>query len=133
MRPAFNSRTKRRGAALELRLLFWAASDMWHPYGDLTQNWSALDRDYAANTCHDIECDDRRWNGCAYSSLPYCAAHPHAAHLHIISREGCLWRRFMTGRLAPSVSSRRSRSQPAAAAIGLIFVGALSALFDQDR
>jgi hypothetical protein len=25
----------------------------------------ALDRDCAANTCHGIEWDDRRWNGCA--------------------------------------------------------------------
>src|SRR6266446_4415174 len=46
MRPAFSSRTKRRGAtalAPALRLFFLAASDMWHPYGDLTRNWSALD------------------------------------------------------------------------------------------
>jgi hypothetical protein len=49
---------------------------MWHPYGDLTRNWSALDRDCAANTCHDIEWDDRRWNGCASSSLSCGAAHP---------------------------------------------------------
>src|SRR2546430_10248167 len=77
MRPAFSSRTKRRGAmALALRLFFLTASDMWHPYCDLTRNWSAIDRDCAANTCHDIEWDDRRWNGCAYSSLSYGAAHP---------------------------------------------------------
>jgi hypothetical protein len=56
---------------------------MWHPNGDLTQNWSALDRDCAANARHDIERDDRRWNGCAYSLLPYGAAHPNAAHTHI--------------------------------------------------
>src|SRR6266446_3754235 len=46
MRPAFSSRTKRRGAtalAPALRLFFLTASDMWHPYGDLTRNWSALD------------------------------------------------------------------------------------------
>jgi hypothetical protein len=49
---------------------------MWHPYGDLTRNWSALDRDCAANTCHGIEWDDRRWNGCASSSLSCGAAHP---------------------------------------------------------
>src|SRR5882724_9746495 len=76
MRPAFSSRTKRRGAtalAPALRLVFLTASDMWHPYGDLTRNWSALDRDCAANTCHDIEWDDRRWNGCASSSLSYGA------------------------------------------------------------
>src|SRR6266581_3084016 len=72
MRPAFSSRTKRRGAtalAPALRLFFLTASDMWHPYGDPTRNWSALDRDCAANTCHDIEWDDRRWNGCASPSL----------------------------------------------------------------
>jgi hypothetical protein len=49
---------------------------MWHPYGDLTRNWSALDRDCAANIGRDIEWDDRRWNGCASSSLSYGAAHP---------------------------------------------------------
>src|ERR1700736_4147190 len=79
IRPAFSSRTKRRAAtalAPALRLFFLTASDMWHPYGDLTRNWSALDRDCAANTCHDIEWDDRRWNGCASSSLSYGAAHP---------------------------------------------------------
>src|SRR6266852_3428410 len=79
MRPAFSSSTKRRGAtalATSLRLFFLAASDMWHPYGDLTRNWSALDRDCAANTCRDIEWDDRRWNGCASSLLAYGAAHP---------------------------------------------------------
>src|ERR1700704_1879341 len=76
MRPAFSSRTKRRGAtALALRLFFLTASDMWHPYGDLTRNWSALDH-CAANTCHDIEWDDRHWNGCASSSPSYGAAHP---------------------------------------------------------
>src|SRR6202047_3336141 len=79
MRPAFSSRTKRRGAttlAPALRLFFLTASDMWHPYGDLTRNWSALDRNCAANTCHDIEWDDRRWNGCASSSLSYGVAYP---------------------------------------------------------
>src|SRR5229473_8712585 len=79
MRPAFSSSTKRRGAtalATSLRLFFLAASDMWHPYGDLTRNWSALDRDCAANTCHDIEWDDRRWNGCATSLLACGAAQP---------------------------------------------------------
>src|SRR5258707_12827072 len=79
MRPAFSSRTKRRGTtalATALRLFFLTDSDMWHPYGDLTRNWSALDRDCAANTCHDIEWDDRRWNSCASSSLSYGAAHP---------------------------------------------------------
>src|SRR6266851_6567840 len=90
MRPAFSSRTKRRGAtalAPALRLVFLTASDMWHPYGDLTRNWSALDRDCAANTCHDIEWDDRRWNGCASSSLTHCARSVSAAHLHFV-REG---------------------------------------------
>jgi hypothetical protein len=33
---------------------------MWYPYDDA--NWSALDRDYAANACHDIEWDCRRPN-----------------------------------------------------------------------
>src|ERR1700692_4114902 len=78
MQPAFSSRTKRRGAtalAPALRLFFLTASDMWHPYGYLTRNWSTLDRDCAANTCHDIEGDDRRWNGCASSLLSYSAAH----------------------------------------------------------
>jgi hypothetical protein len=56
---------------------------MWHPYGDLTRNWSALDRHCAANTRRDIECDDRRWNGYASSSLSHCTPHAHAAHLNI--------------------------------------------------
>src|SRR5712692_1062071 len=89
MRPAFSSRTKRRGAtalAPALRLFFLTASDMWHPYGDLTQNWSALDRDCAANTCHDIEWDDRRWNGCASSSPSYNAARPCCALAHFVLR-----------------------------------------------
>src|ERR1700687_538857 len=98
MRPAFSSRTKRRGAtapAAALRLFFLTASDMWHPYGDLTRNWSALDRDCAANTCHDIEWDDRRWNGCASSSLSYggCSL---AAHLHISHAKDIFWHRSMT-------------------------------------
>src|ERR1700722_3828866 len=40
MRPAFSSRTKRRGAAAlatALRLLCLMASDMWHPYDDLRE------------------------------------------------------------------------------------------------
>src|SRR6266851_7685240 len=79
MRPAFSSRTKRRGTtalAPALRLLFLTASDIWHLYDDLTGTRSALDRDCAANSCHDIEWDDRRWNGCASSSLSYGPAHP---------------------------------------------------------
>jgi hypothetical protein len=40
---------------------------MCHLYCDLTGTRSALDRDRAANTGHDIEWDDRRWNGCASS------------------------------------------------------------------
>jgi hypothetical protein len=40
---------------------------MWHPCGDLARNGSALDRDYAARDCLDIEWDDRRWNGSASS------------------------------------------------------------------
>jgi hypothetical protein len=54
MWPAFSSRTKRRGATA-LLLFFPTASDMWHPYRDLTRNWSALDRDSAGNTRRDIE------------------------------------------------------------------------------
>src|SRR5260370_5529803 len=91
MRPAFSSRTKRRGAtalATALRLFFLTASDMWHPYGDLTRNWSALDRACDANPCHDIEWDDRRWNGCASSSLSYGAARPPAAHLQFSHAKG---------------------------------------------
>src|SRR5882724_4824428 len=79
MRPALISRTKRRGTtalAPALRLFFVAASDMWHLYCDLTRTWSALDRECAAKRCHDIEWDDRRWNGCASSSPSYGAAHP---------------------------------------------------------
>src|SRR6266567_6964058 len=79
MRPAFSSRTKRREAtalAPALRSFFLRASDMWHPYGDLTRNWSALDRDCAANICHDIGWDDRRWNGYASSSPSCGTAHP---------------------------------------------------------
>jgi hypothetical protein len=64
---------------------------MWHLYDDLTRNWSALDRDCAANTCHDIEWDDRRWNGCASSSLSYGAAHP----LPRLSKIGVEAHRFM--------------------------------------
>src|ERR1700748_3265545 len=77
MRPAFSSRTKRRGTtalAAALLLFCLTASDMWHPYGDLTRAWSAPVRDCAANICHDIEWDDRRWNGCAYSPLSYGGA-----------------------------------------------------------
>lgn len=79
MRPALISRTKRRGTTAlppALRSFFLTASDMWHPYCDLTRNWSALDRDCAANTCHDIEWDDHRWNGCASSSQSYSADRP---------------------------------------------------------
>src|SRR6266700_7162875 len=98
MRPAFSSRTKRRGAAAlapALRLFFWTASDIWHPYGDLTRNWSALDRDCAGNTCHDIEWDDRRWNGCASSSPSYGAARPCCALVHFVRT--IFWRQSMTG------------------------------------
>ena len=92
MRPAFSSRTNRRGTtalAPALRLLFLTASDMWHLYCDLTRTRSALDHDCAANICHDIEWDDRRWNGCASSSLTHCARSVSAAHLHFV-REGYL-------------------------------------------
>jgi hypothetical protein len=36
-------------------LFFLTASDMWHPYGDLTRTRSALDRDCAADICQHIE------------------------------------------------------------------------------
>src|SRR5216684_8983110 len=96
MRPAFSSRTKRRGTtalAPALRLFFLTASDMWHLYDDLTRTWSVLDRDCAANICHDIEWDDRRWNGCASSSLSYGAGSSLAAHLHIRTRKDIFWHR----------------------------------------
>src|SRR6266850_10412 len=99
MRPAFSSRTNRRGAAAlapALRLFFLTASDMWHLYDDLTRTRSALDRDCAANNCHDIEWDDRRWNGCASSSLSYGAVRPCCA-LTYFTREGYFWRRSMAG------------------------------------
>src|SRR5260221_12453809 len=99
MRPAFSSRTKRRGTtalAPALRLLFLTASDMWHPYGDLTRNWSTLDRDCAANTCRDIERDDRRWNGCASSSLSYGPAHP-LPRTYTFRTRRIFWRRSVTG------------------------------------
>src|SRR6266478_2221046 len=92
MRPALISRTKRRGTtalAPALRLVFFTASDMRHLYCDLTRTRSALDHDCAANICHDIEWDDRRWNGCAFSSLTHCARSVSAAHLHFV-REGYL-------------------------------------------
>src|SRR5882762_8588327 len=85
MWPAFSSRTKRRAVtslATSLRLFFLTASDMWHPYGGLTRNWSALDLDSAANTCRDIEWDDHSWNGCASSSLSGRSTCP-AVHLDI--------------------------------------------------
>src|SRR5712691_11668858 len=122
MRPAFSSRTKRRGAtalAPALRLFFLTASDMWHLYGDLTRNWSALDRDCAENTCHDIEWDDRRWNGCASSSLSSGVTHPLPRTCTFRTRR-IFWHRSLTGshrsfatadmrtasptRLAPAVS-----------------------------
>src|ERR1700722_6725088 len=78
MRPALISRTNRRGTtapATALRFLVWTASDIWHPCCDPTPIWSALDPDCAENTCHDIEWDDRRWNGCAFSSPSYGVAY----------------------------------------------------------
>src|ERR1700675_214997 len=83
MRPALISRTKRRGTTA-LRLFFLAASDMWHLYCDLTRTRSALDRDCAANACLDIGWDDRRWNGCASSSVSYCATDPDCALTHFV-------------------------------------------------
>jgi hypothetical protein len=93
-------------------LFFSMASDMWHPYYDLTRNWSAHDRDCAANACHDIEWDDRRWNGCAFSSLSSGAAHPCCALAHfarkglgdIADRErlSADWRRNASPQLDPA-------------------------------
>src|SRR5712664_3843327 len=99
MRPAFSSRTKRRGTtalAPALRLLFLTASDIWHLYDDLTGTRSALDRDCAANSCHDIEWDDRRWNGCASSSLSYGPAHP-LPRTYTFRTRRIFWHRSMTG------------------------------------
>src|SRR6266849_4012169 len=96
MRPAFSSRTKRRGTTAltpALRLVFLTASGMWHLYGDLTRTWSVLDRDCAANICHDIEWDDRRWNGCASSSLSYGAAHPLPRTYTFRTRKDIFWHR----------------------------------------
>jgi hypothetical protein len=72
---------------------------MWHPYDNLTRKWSALDHDSAANTHRDIEWDDRRWNGCASSSLPYGADHALRVLAHC-KRDGYLFPafdRFMEG------------------------------------
>src|SRR6266700_5320485 len=71
MRPAFSSRTKRRGTApfaTALREDFTTASDISHLHGCPTPTSSGLDRDYAANTGRHIEQDYRRWNGCAFPS-----------------------------------------------------------------
>src|SRR6478609_6648282 len=97
MQPALISRTKRRGAAAlatALRLLFLTASDMEHPCGGLTRNWSALDRDCAANTCHDIEWDDHRWNGCA-SSVVQRGSSP--LSICTLRTRRIFWRQSMTG------------------------------------
>src|SRR5216684_1494694 len=128
MRPAFSSSTKRRGAtalAPTLRLFFLAASDMWHPYGGLTRNWSALDRDCAGNTCHDIERDDRRWNGCASSSLSRSTAGPCCVLAHF-AREGYFLApvndRFTEGFCDCGHADRAScaRLAPAASSVTLI-------------
>src|SRR6202035_2463354 len=116
MRPAFSSRTKRRGAttlAPALRLFFLTASDMWHPYGDLTRNWSALDRNCAANNCHDIEWDDRRWNGCASSSLS-SGAGSCLLRTHIFRTRKLFWApvygRFSEGFCDSSFKRRRKQA-----------------------
>src|ERR1700730_5093260 len=87
MRPAFSSRTNRRwttALARALRSFFLMASDMWHLSRDVTRTRSALDRECVANTCHDIEWDDRGWNGCASSSLSCSAGFVSAAHLNFV-------------------------------------------------
>jgi hypothetical protein len=130
MRPAFSSRTKRRGTtalalASALRLFFLTASDMWHLYGALTRTWSVLDRDCAANTCHDIEWDDRRWNGCASSSQSYSAARPCCALTHF-AREGYflapVYGRFTDGFCDCGHADRASpaRLAPVASSVTLI-------------
>src|SRR5882724_9316355 len=95
MRPAFSSRTNRRGAmalAPALRWLLVVASGMRHLCCDLTRSRLALDRDCAANTGRDIGWDDRRWNGCACSSLlcnaarRYCGIFRNANLLREIER-----------------------------------------------
>lgn len=117
MRPALISRTKRRGAtalAPALRSFFLTASDMWHPYCDLTRNWSALDRDCAANTCHDIEWDDHRWNGCASSSQSYSADRPCGALRQFVAQNilAPVYSRFTKGGFATADMSVAARSMP---------------------
>src|ERR1700733_3239539 len=114
MRPALISRTKRRGTtalAPALRLFFVTASDMWHLYCDLTRTRSALDRDCAANTCHDIEWDDHRWKGCASSSPPYGAARP-LPRIFTFRTPWIFWQRAATGAqsLSPSGCGPDKRS-----------------------
>jgi hypothetical protein len=60
-----NKKAGTTAPTLALRLFILTASDMWHPYGNQTRDWSALDCDCAGNASLDIERDDRRWNGCA--------------------------------------------------------------------
>src|ERR1700722_10586657 len=55
---------------LALRLPFLTSSDMRYPYDDA--DWSALDRDCAADACHHIESDDRRWNATAHCGTTVC-------------------------------------------------------------
>jgi hypothetical protein len=64
---------------LALRLPFLTSSDMRYPYDDA--NWSALDRDCAANACHDIVWDDRRWNATAHcAKVDYRKSTCHRRH-----------------------------------------------------
>jgi hypothetical protein len=81
-----NKETRGDGAGASASIVFLTASDIWHLYGDLTRNWSALDRDCAASTCQDIEWDDHRWNGCATSSLSQDGGFPASAFLREAKR-----------------------------------------------
>jgi hypothetical protein len=51
---------------------------------------STLDRDCAANTCHDIEWENRRRDGCASSSLSYGAAMLSSTFMKITSSHAAI-------------------------------------------
>src|SRR6266478_6606636 len=99
MRPALSSRTKRRGAtalAPALRLVFLTASDMWHPYGDLTRNWSALDPTVPRILATIL-------NGTIVAGMVVLLlavvrrGSSLATHLHISHAKDVFWHRSMTG------------------------------------